>query len=337
MVSIVVVTRAALLIARRASTWTVEEHLCGLSPQCVAVDLRSPAQMYCGTARAGLFRSCDSGRNWEPVGPGIDHPMVTAVDVAHADQTDGFGIVYAGTEPSAVFRSDNGGDNWMDLAGLHALPSADTWSFPPRPHTHHVRWIEADVSVADRVFVAIEAGALVHTLDGGRTWRDRVRGGPYDTHTAITHPHAPGRIYSAAGDGYFESTDAGGSWGSPENGLQHRYLVGVAVDPADPDTVIVSATDGPGYAYSPQRAKSYVYRKTGLKRWEEAMTGLPEVKGTTVSRFATHAGEPGVIYAANNHRLFRSDNAGWSWKALDLPWPEPGLADGVEALACLSE
>jgi len=55
--------------------------------------------------------------------------------------------------------------------------------------------------VANRVFVAIEAGALVRTFDGGRIWRDRVRGGPYDTHTALTHPLAPGRIYSAAGDG----------------------------------------------------------------------------------------------------------------------------------------
>jgi hypothetical protein len=119
--------------------------------------------------------------------------------------------------------------------------------------------------------------------------------------------------------------------------LKHRYLVGVAVDPADPDTVIVSATDGPGSAYSPQRAESYVYRKTGLKQWEQAMSGLPEAKGTTVTRFATHAGEAGVIYAANNHGLFRSEDAGWSWKALDLPWPEPGLADGVEALACLPE
>ena len=137
MVGIVVVTRAALLIARRASTWTVDEHLGGLSPACVAVDPRNPAQVYCGTARAGLFRSRDSGRNWEPVGPGIDHPMITAVDVGHAEQADGFGIVYAGTEPSAVFRSDNGGDSWVDLAGLRALPSADTWSFPPRPQTHH--------------------------------------------------------------------------------------------------------------------------------------------------------------------------------------------------------
>jgi len=337
MVGIVVVTRAALLIARRASTWTIDEHLGGLSPECVAVDLRGPTQVYCGTAGAGLFRSRDNGRNWEPVGPGIDHPMVTAVDVGHAKQPDGFGIVYAGTEPSAVFRSDTGGDSWVDLAGLRALPSADTWSFPPRPHTHHVRWIEADVRVPDRVFVAIEAGALVRTFDGGRTWRDRVRGGPYDTHTAMTHPLATGRIYSAAGDGYFESTDAGDSWKSPEDGLKHLYLVGVGVDPADPDTVIVSAADDPGSAYSPRRAETYVYRKTGLKRWELAMSGLPEAKRTTVSQFATHPGEPGVIYAANNHGLFRSDNAGRSWKAVDLPWPAPGPEDGVEALACLPE
>ena len=58
MVGIVVVTRAALLIARRASTWTIDEHLGGLSPTCVAVDVRGPA-VYCGTARAGLFRSRD--------------------------------------------------------------------------------------------------------------------------------------------------------------------------------------------------------------------------------------------------------------------------------------
>ena len=146
MAGIVVVTRAALLIARRAATWTIEEHLGGLSPGCIAIDPRRPVQMYCGTARTGLFRSRDSGLNWEPVGPGIDHPMVTAVDVGHAEQADGFGIVYAGTEPSALLRSDTGCDNWVDLAGLRALPSADTWSFPPRPHTHRVRWIEADAS-----------------------------------------------------------------------------------------------------------------------------------------------------------------------------------------------
>src|SRR5262245_33085509 len=154
MVSIVVVTRAALWIARRASTWTVDEHLGGRSPDSVAVDPPDPPRVYCGTAGAGLFRSHDSGRTWEPVGPGIEHGTITAVAVSHAERAEGFGIVYAGTEPSAVFRSDTGGDGWVDLAGLRALPSADTWSFPPRPHTPHVPLIEADANVPASVFVA---------------------------------------------------------------------------------------------------------------------------------------------------------------------------------------
>ena len=65
MASIVVVTRAALLIARHASTWTVTEHLNGRSPVSVAVDPRDPTRVYCGTASGGLFRSHDSGRIWD--------------------------------------------------------------------------------------------------------------------------------------------------------------------------------------------------------------------------------------------------------------------------------
>jgi len=40
-------------------------------------------------------------------------------------------VIRRDTEPSAVFRSDAGGDGWVDLAGLRALPSTDTVSFPP--------------------------------------------------------------------------------------------------------------------------------------------------------------------------------------------------------------
>ena len=45
MVGIVVITGAALLIARRSSTWTVAEHLNGRSPVCVAVDPRDPTRV----------------------------------------------------------------------------------------------------------------------------------------------------------------------------------------------------------------------------------------------------------------------------------------------------
>jgi hypothetical protein len=294
MVTLVVATEQALLIARHTSKWVVEEHLKGKSPESLAVDPQNPTRVYCGTWGNGLWRSDDAGESWNPVGPSIAHDEITAVAVSPAER----GVVYAGTEPSAVFRSENGGETWTELSNLQSLPSARSCSFPPRPETHHVRWIETDPTVVGRVFVAIEAGALVRTLDGGQTWLDRVRGGPIDTHAAATHQLAPGRVYSAAGDGYFESDNAGESWSRQVDGLQHRYLVGIAVDPADPNTVIVSAASGPFVAYNPRRAEAYIYRKAARRLFELAMEGLPDGQGTIASRLATNPDEPGVIYAA---------------------------------------
>lgn len=333
MSTLVIATEPALLIARHASKWSAEEHLKGKSPESLAVDHQNPTRVYAGTWGNGLWRSDDASKSWDLVGAGISHDEITAVAVSAPER----GVVYAGTEPSAVFRSENGGETWTELSGLRALPSSQSWAFPPRPETHHVRWIETDPAVAGRVFVAIEAGALVRTLDGGRTWLDRVRGGPIDTHSAATHKLAAGRVYSAAGDGYFESDDAGESWSRQVDGLQHRYLVGVAVDPADPNTVIVSAASGPFVAYSPRRAEAYVYRKTARSRYGLAMEGLPDGQGTIASRLATNPNEPAVIYAANNHGVFRTADAAQTWEALEIPWPQGAFARGVEALICLPD
>jgi hypothetical protein len=57
-----------------------------------------------------------------------------------------FNKVYAGTEPSALYTSNDGGDSWERMEGLNSLPSSKSWSFPPRPWTHHVRWIEPDAN-----------------------------------------------------------------------------------------------------------------------------------------------------------------------------------------------
>ena len=333
MTALLVATERALFVARRATRWSVEESLKDKSPEALAVDPRHPGRAYAGTCGHGLWRTDDAGRTWDQVGRGITHAEVTAVAVSPAEA----GAVYAGTEPSAVFRSENGGETWSELSGLRALPSSRSWAFPPRPETHHVRWIETDPTVPGRVFVAIEAGAFVRTLDGGRTWLDRVRGGPIDTHAAATHPLAPGRLYSAAGDGYFESTDAGESWSRRVDGLRHRYLVGVAVHPADPDVVIVSAASGPFVAYRPGRAEAHVYRKIGRGGFQPAMTGLPDAQGTVASRFAVSPGEPGVIYAANNHGIFRTDDAGKSWRAVEIPRPQHAFDRGVDALTCLPD
>ena len=146
---------------------------------------------------------------------------------------------------------------------------------------------ESDANNPDYVFVAIEAGALIQSRDGGRTWIDRVEQGPYDTHTLVTHPRAPRRLYSSAGDGYYESFDYGESWSRPMEGMKHGYLFGLAVDSGDPQVVIVSASVGPGRAYSIENAESFVYRRDeDGKKWNAVSNGLPRPSGTTITLLA---------------------------------------------------
>lgn len=335
MTSFAITIRDALLIVRPGNHWSAEQHLQGQKPESIAVDPGDPTRLYVGTLGHGLWCSSDAGRSWQPAGPGIPYAQITAVAVAPASGP-GSGVVFAGTEPSTLSRSADGGQRWQGLPALLELPSASSWSFPPQPDTHHVRWIEIDPHEAGQLYVAIEAGALVRSEDGGRSWQDRVPGGPIDTHTAAAHRQAEGRVYSAAGDGYFESFDGGQSWSRLMAGLQQRYLVGVAVDPADPETVVVSASPGPQLAYWPGNAEAYVYRKSAGEPFALAMAGLPDPHGTIASRLAVHPDQPHIFYAANNHGLFRSQDAGLSWCALDIPWPEGIFRHRVSALAVFS-
>jgi hypothetical protein len=47
--------------------------------------------------------------------------------------------VQEGKELSAMYRSEDGRESWCELQTLLTLPSAKSWSFPPRPETHHVQ------------------------------------------------------------------------------------------------------------------------------------------------------------------------------------------------------
>lgn len=326
MPTLVIAVEDALVVATaeeggKEAKWRTAAHLRETEPRCVAADPHRPARLYCGTFGSGLWRSDDAGGSWMWMGSGVPHARITAVTVSASEERPAHGVVYAGTEPSAVYRSEDGGQSWAEREGLNELPSAPGWSFPPRPDTHHVRWVECDPVRAGRLWVAIEAGALIRSRDRGRSWEDRVPGGPRDTHTLATHPAAPGRLYSAAGDGYFESGDAGETWHRPDDGLEDPYLVSVAVDPRDPDTVVVSAAPGPWRAYDPRSAESRIWRRTRGSAWRMVGAGLPAARGTTAAILAAQPLEPEVFYAANNRGVFRSGDAGLSWEPIPMPWP----------------
>jgi photosystem II stability/assembly factor-like uncharacterized protein len=331
--------RDRLLVVRENASAGSVERLEGHELECVAAHPGRPERVFCGTFGAGLHRSTDGGDAWERVGAGTIDPgedpevaerrgtegvsvMAVAVDPADPD------TVWAGTEPSALFRSGDGGDSWAHVGGITDLPSASEWSFPPRPYTHHVRWIEIDPHDPGRVYVGIEAGALLVTPDAGETWLERPPGSRRDNHTITTHPDAEGRVYAAAGDGYAESTDGGLSWTHPETGLDHRYVWSVAADPGNPDVVLVSAARSARSAHGGRgTAESYLYRRTGQaeagseaeQAWERIGGGIPTGEG--VLRAVLAAGtEPGELYALNDRGLHCSRDGGVSWNRIDVAW-----------------
>jgi photosystem II stability/assembly factor-like uncharacterized protein len=294
-----------------------------VSLTCVAASPTDPDVVCCGTADHGLFRSTDAGATWEPAHE-IDHDRVTAVTSVVRDGDTGATVDWwAGTEPSRLYHSADG-KTWRRREGLTDLPSSSSWTFPPRPHTHHVRWIQAAPDDPDSLHVAVEAGALVSTPDAGATWHDRVSGSRRDTHSMATHPAAPARLYCAAGDGYAESVDRGETWTTPQEGLDHRYCWSVAVDPADPDHRLLSSARGPMAAHRASAAETYVYERHGDDPWER-VEGLPTGEGVTRYVLATGAKR---FYALSNAGLLVS-STGEAWTRLPLSVADDATVAGL--------
>jgi BNR/Asp-box repeat protein len=326
------IEEALVVLAVEGDRARCDLHLHDENIGCVAVDPLNQRIVYCGTFGSGLWYSDDAGESWRPVGKGIRHSKVQSVSVSRSECVRDRGVVYVGTEPSAIFRSEDTGGTWRECTGMTELPSANEWSFPPRPETHHVRWIEPDPHVAGRLFVAVEAGALIRTFDSGNTWQDRTAHGPRDTHQLSIHHSTPDRLCSAAGDGYFESRDGGETWQRFEEGLRHRYLWSIAVDAADAENIILSAAASARHSHF-KPAESYLYRRTADSPWHELRDGLPNPAGRRTAVLAADPKAPGTFYAAWERDVFRSIDGGARWRRLNVAWPEDCRINELCALA----
>jgi photosystem II stability/assembly factor-like uncharacterized protein len=296
----------------------VEQTLEGRGARCVAVDPNDPETLYVGTTDEGMFKSTDGGRSWETL-PGVEHPRVTAVAVSPAD-----GALYAGTEPSALFVSRDGGASWRELEGLRNLPSAPTWSFPPRPWTSHVRAISLSYTDPNLVVAGIELGGIVRSPDGGETWQDQRPGAYADCHSLAAHPSSPEALYEAGGGGFAESGDFGDSWRAADEGMGLHYVWGLAVDSEDPSLIYTSAAPGPFRAHGSGFSDAVIYRRRDGGRWEPLLEGLREFPYALAADPET----PGALYAGfGDGGILRSPDAGATWDEVSRT---PG---GLAALA----
>jgi photosystem II stability/assembly factor-like uncharacterized protein len=314
MIRLYAAANSAVAIAEnRKVELTLEER----GARCVAVDPQDPNTVYVGTSDEGLLKSSDGGRDWDRLS-GVEHSRVTAVAVSPVD-----GALYAGTEPSSLFMSRDGGESWGELEGLKNLPSAPTWSFPPRPWTSHVRALALSHVDPNLIVAGIELGGVVRSEDGGESWQDQRPGAYADCHALATHPAAPDAMYEAAGGGFAQSEDFGESWIAADAGLRHRYVWALAVDRDDPTLLYVSAAAGPGRAHGSGFSDATIYRRMAGSRWEPVLEHLAEFPYALVAAPDT----PGELYAGfGDGRIIFSPDAGTSWE-------EIARVPGLDALA----
>jgi photosystem II stability/assembly factor-like uncharacterized protein len=298
----------------------VERTLENRGARCVAVDPRDPHVLFVGTSDEGLFKSSDGGGSWERLS-GVGHPRVTSVAVSPVD-----GALYAGTEPSSLFVSRDGGASWRELEGLKNLPSAPTWSFPPRPWTSHVRAVAPSPTDPGLVVAGIELGGIVRSPDGGETWQDQRPGAYADCHSLAAHPSSPETLYEAAGGGFAESGDFGDSWSAADAGMGLHYVWGLAVDSEDPNLVYASAASGPGRAHGSGFSGAAIYRRRDGGPWESVLDDLAAFPYALTA----DPGTPGALFAGfGDGTILRTPDAGESWEEVATT---PG---GLAALAAV--
>jgi photosystem II stability/assembly factor-like uncharacterized protein len=274
---------------------------------CVAVDARDRDSVLAGCRGGGVFETEDGGTNWRDVG-------LPATDVSSVAYSAANGTAFAGCEPSALWARRNG--SWEELSTLRELPSAPTWSFPPRPWTSHVRWIAPSPHDPDVVLAGIELGGLMRTSDGGETWEDHRPGAQRDVHALAWHPTEAGRAYEAGGGGSAWSKDNGESWEAADAGRDRHYTWALAVDPADPDCWFVSASTGPFEAHGSRPAQAALYRWQGDGPWQELDLGLG--RPLEAMPYALAVTDEGLVVALRDGRLFLSDDRGDSWHPLEV-------------------
>ncbi|MFQ5613470.1 MAG: hypothetical protein ACE5H9_15200 [Anaerolineae bacterium] len=317
--SLVVATGRSILwaTATNLDRWEVEDVLQGPYAHTLTRDPGDPNHLLAGTIGHGVYRSVDGGRTWTLTTP-PPHPRIFSVAISPTERNEHGGALYIGSEPSAIFRSYDGGQTWQELAGFHNISSRDSWFYPRRPYTSHVRCIALKPDDSAVILAGIDIGGVMRSADCGQTWTDHRPGAFKDCHSLQFHPVATERVYQGAASGVALSRDGGRRWESCGEGMYHHYAWTCAVDALDPGLVYVAAAWGPHYAHKDDNAMAYIYRRRA-KMWATLAGGLPQPLESMVYALLTRPGEPGVVYAGlRNGDIWFSQDAGDTWQKLPL-------------------
>jgi serine/threonine protein kinase len=198
-----------------------------------------PARIHVGISAAGVYRTDDGGRSWQPRNRGIrvtfmperfpEFGQCVHKIVRHPDRPDRLFL----QNHWGLYRSDDGADTWNDIA--HGVPSDFGFAMATHPHDPDCVYI---VPMESDEFRCSPDGRLrvYRTRTAGGSWEPLTRGLPqenaYETvlrDGMVTDSLDPVGIYFGTRSGkLFASRDAGQTWKEVLNGLPQIVCVSCA-------------------------------------------------------------------------------------------------------------
>ena len=204
--------------------------------RAIAINPDDPSIMYVGGVGGGIWKSTNSGGNWQPLDDFLANLAVCTLvidpddpDTLYAGTGEGFGNSDA-LPGAGVFKTTDAGANW------NRLPDTVNWTYTNR--------LAIDPNNGQNLLAATDTG-IYRTDNGGVDWFFEQGGNFLDIRFDPTN----GLNAVAAGNAAARySTDGGQTWDSANfNGIPASTAVRVAFSTdgdTDPDNLEVDSTSG---------------------------------------------------------------------------------------------
>jgi photosystem II stability/assembly factor-like uncharacterized protein len=261
----------------------------------VAVHPLNPQIVFVGGFGGGIFRSTDSGRSWETVNERLD--ALNVIRLAADPSKSGRFFAVGGQQ---AFESRDGGKTWeLFLKGQ----GSTFWVSDLALHPKNSNFI---VVAGYRK----SGGALSLSQDGGKTWQIRspYSGVNYGCSRCVAFdPSDPQIMYLAPftkqkeksiSQGIAKSLDQGKTWKLINNGLTHKDIWTLAVNPRNTD--LVFAGTGGGTLYRSEN---------GGNDWR-MIQGLDH---TSIRDIVFDETNQNIVYLSTYTSVFKSIDGGINW------------------------
>ncbi len=240
------------------------------------------ATFYLGVCNGGVWKTTDAGRTWLPIFDDQPTGSIGSIAVAPSDPN----VIYVGSG-EALHRPDlSVGD------GIYKSSDAgSTWTHLGLRDGQQIPSISVDPNDPDRLFVAV-----------------------------LGHPYGANKER-----GIYRSTDGGLSFEQVLFVDEHTGGNDVDIDPDDPSVVYATlweAMEGPWENAEWSGTGGGIFKSTdGGTTWRKLTKGLPEEKdgGVIQVNMTISPADTNRIYAtvaSGQVGIYRSDNAGESWRSI---------------------